>query len=135
MKHFIYVNIVSAVTGQTMEFDASVAHANNTKIDSGKRDAVRPEIRLTVHPSVPVLKGPTLSLTAGRKPAACPADSALTPLRGALQPKRGRGVGQSPTNASGGDPARLGPEACQALVQFFQLLDAWEKKTHEAKTM
>jgi hypothetical protein len=118
-----------------MKFDAIVALTDNTKIDSGKRDAVRPEIRPTVHPSVPVLKEPTLSRTAGRKPAACPADSAIAPLREALQPKRERGVGQSPADAGKGGPARLSAEACQALVQFFQLLDTWEKRTHEAKTM
>jgi hypothetical protein len=119
-----------------MKFNAKITEPTyTTKIDSGKRDAVRPEIRPTVHPSVPVLKEPTLSLTAGRKPAACPADPVIAPLREALQPKGGGVAGQRPADANRGDPSRLSAEACQALAQFFQLLDNWEKRTHETKTM
>ena len=51
-----------------------------------ERDAVRKNSGQPVHQSGPGLTGPTLSPTAGRKPEARPP----------VQPKTGRGVGQSP---------------------------------------
>jgi hypothetical protein len=52
----------------------------------GERDAVSYKSGQPVHQSGPGLKGPTLSPTSGRKPEARPP----------LQPKTGRGLGQSP---------------------------------------
>ena len=63
----------------------------------GKRDAALPKSGVQVAHSCPVLKGPTLSPRAGRKPDACPVVSQGAHLPPAIKPKSGRGVGQSPT--------------------------------------
>jgi hypothetical protein len=78
---------------------------------TGERDAVLSNTGQPVHQSGPGLTGPTLSLTAGRKPEARPP----------VQPKTGRGVGQSP----------MGCEA--ALSPLFNPLEINRNKSKRGK--
>ena len=73
--------------------------AKHEKPNTGERDAVRDNSGQPVHQSGPGLTGPTLSPTAGRKPEARPP----------VQPKTGRGVGQSPTGCAAALPPFLDP--------------------------
>jgi hypothetical protein len=94
---------------------------------SDKRDAVHSKSGESVHPSDPGLKGPTLLATAGRKSAACllaPRGAETRPV--VLQPKTGRGVGQSPTDAVG--YSGLDRQSLDRLIAFFRLLDEWKRK-------
>ena len=116
-----------------MKFDANPTFTKNSKIDSGKRDAVLTKSGVQVDHSCPVLKGPTLSPRAGRKPDACPAVSQGAYLSPVLQPKNGRGVGQSPTAVACSE--ELDGEGLDRLIAFFQLLDQWERKSHAEKIM
>jgi hypothetical protein len=50
-----------------------------------------------------------------------------------LQPKNGRGVGQSPTAVACSE--ELDGEGLDRLIAFFQLLDQWERKSHAEKIM
>jgi hypothetical protein len=52
-----------------------------------------------------------------------------------LQPKTGRGVGQSPTAVAVACPSELDSESLDRLVAFFRLLDEWERKLHAEKVM
>lgn len=63
----------------------------------GERDAVPSKTGQPVHQSGPGLNEPTLSPTSGLKPEARPP----------LQPKTGRGVGQSPTGREAALPSFL----------------------------
>jgi hypothetical protein len=52
-----------------------------------------------------------------------------------LQPKNGRGVGQSPTAVAVGCSDELNGNDLDRLIAFFQLLDQWERKSHAEKIM
>jgi hypothetical protein len=119
--------------GIEMKFDARSRFTANSKIDSGKRDAVRPKSGVQVAHSWPVQKGPTLSLRAGRKPGACPAVSQGAQFAPCDSGQSGRGVGQSPTAVA--CFSDLDQESLDRLVAFFQLLDEWERKLHAEKVM
>ena len=105
----------------------------------------------TVHQSVPGLRRPTSPKTAGRKPAARPCVSLLEAgpqsreagLRS--QPKTGRGAGQSPAIAEQREalyPENQHSDAplagvldehhIQALVEFFTILDRWDREAYES---
>ena len=118
-----------------MKFDANPTFTNHSQIDSGKRGAALPKSGVQVDHSCPVLKGPTSSPTAGRKPVACPAVSRGAHLPPVLQPKNGRGVGQSPTAVAVACSDDLNGDDLDRLIAFFQLLDQWERKSHAKKVM
>ena len=99
----------------------------------GERDAVLPKSGVQVDHSCPVLKGPSLSARAGRKPDTCPVVSQGAHLPPAIQPKSGRTLGQNP--ASIADSAELSADDLDPLIAFFQLLDQWERKSHAEKVM
>jgi len=98
---------------------------------SSERNAVHLKAGQPVSPSGPGLKEPTLPLTADRTSAAH-----LITHQGAqrsggdpLQAKRGWGLGQSPISAEGAVPLSLLESADVArLVEFFLLLDAWDRR-------
>ena len=104
--------------------------------NSGKRDAVFLKSGLSVHPSDPGLKRPTLPTTADRTSAACliPRQSAETCPAG-LQHKTGRGVGQSPAAFAVVCSPGVDREDIDRLIAFFQLLDEWERKTNAEEIM
>lgn len=102
-----------------------------TNSSSGERNAVYLKSGEPVDPSGPGLKRPTLPLTADRISA-----THLIPRHGAersggdpLQPKSGRGLGQRPISAEGAVPLSLLDSAdVTRLVEFFLLLDAWDRR-------
>lgn len=116
-----------------------------------ERSAVEQQSGATVDQSVPGLRRPTSPATAGRKPAArpyvCPPEvcpeSCAVGLRS--QPKTGRGAGQSlavkeqraalhssnehsPETLSG----RLEEHDIRSLLEFFTILDRWDREEHAA---
>ena len=120
---------------------------------SQKRYAVRlnREIRLTTPTRVP--KEPILSSTAGRKPAALVGSAWGANLRPTLRPQSGQGSGDRPPVAM---QRRKAPHECfaafsqsanspverhldeteiKALIEFFTLLDNWERKSHATKDL
>jgi len=111
-----------------MKFDANPTITKHSKIDSGERDAVLPKSGVQVAHFWPVLKGPTLSPRAGRKPDACPAESQGAHLPPVIQPKSGRDPVQNPAIIV--DSPELDRERPDRLITFFQLLDRWERKSH-----
>ncbi len=120
-----------------------------------ERSAVGYKSGETVHQSVPGLRRPTSPATAGRKPAARPPvslhevrpESREAGLRS--QPKTGRGAGQSPAIVE--QRAALHPDEestsdaplagmldehhIQALVEFFTILDRWDREAHEFQSL
>ena len=112
------------------------------------------ETRLTTPARVP--KGPTLSPTAGRKPAALVGSAWGANLRPTLRPQSGQGCGDG---VPVGMQRREAPHEClaafalhilrrffdrassldeaeiQALIEFFTLLDTWERKSHATKNL
>jgi hypothetical protein len=118
-----------------------------------KRHAVHlnREKLLTTQPRVP--KGPTLSPTAGRKPAALVGSAWGANLRPTLRPKSGQGYGDRvPVEMQRREVPHECFEACspsadtsvehhldeaeiRALIEFFTLLDTWERKSHAAKNL
>jgi len=118
-----------------MKFDANTTLTENSKIDSGKRDAVLPKSGVQVTHSCPVLKGPTRSPRAGRKPDACPVVSQGAHFAPCASAKSGRGVGQSPTAVAVACSEELSAGDLDRLIAFFQLLDQWERKSHADKVM
>jgi len=117
-----------------MKYDAQGAE-RKIGFHPGKRDAVRHESGDTVAHSVPVLKEPTLSARASRRLDASPAVSQGASLRPVLQPKSGRGLGQSPIGAGGAVPRTLDPADIRLLADFFLLLDTWERKRNDTKIL
>jgi len=114
-----------------------------------ERGAVDTKSGKAVHQSVPGLRRPTSPVTAGRKPAARPSAFEVCPASRAAglrsQPKTGRGAGQSPAIAderevlypenqhSDAPLARMLDEHhIQALVEFFTILDRWDREAHES---
>ena len=116
-----------------MKNDANRAKATRIESDLGKRDAVRPKSGVQVAHSCPVLKGPTLSPRAGRKPDACPAVSQGAQFAPCASAQSGRGVGQSP--AAVACSSEMDQESLDRLIVFFQLLNEWERKLHAEKVM
>ena len=112
-------------------------------LTSEKRHAVHlnRETRLTTPARVP--KGPTLSPTAGRKPAAVVGFAWGAHLRPTLRPQSGQGYGDRvPVEMQ----RREAPHECfaaystpadssEALIEFFTLLDPWERKSHATKNL
>ena len=112
----------------------------------GERSAVAIKSGKSVSQSDPALRRPTTPATSGRKPEARP------PI---AQRKTVRGVGQSPT--ADGQREALAPNVpsvereafaldvvpaeslseieIQAVIQFFTILDRWDREAHEAKIM
>jgi hypothetical protein len=109
------------------------------------------ETRLTTPACVP--KGPTLSSTAGRKPAALVGSAWGANLRPALRPKSGQGYGdrvpvgmqlreaQNECFAAFGTSANslverhLDEAEIKVLIKFFTLLDTWERKSHATENL
>src|ERR1017187_2279318 len=118
-----------------MKFDANSTFTETSQIDSGKRDAVLPKSGVQVAHSWPVLKGPTLSPRAGRKPDACPAVSQGAHFAPCASAKSGRGVGGTPTAVAVACSEELDAGEIDRLIAFFQLLDQWERKSHAEKVM
>jgi hypothetical protein len=116
-----------------MQFDADLTFTENAPSDSGKRDAVRPKSGVQVAHSCPVLKGPTLSPRAGRKPDACPTVSQVVQFAPYASAQSGRGVGQSP--AAVACSSEMDQESLDRVIAVFQLLDEWERKLHAEKVM
>src|ERR1019366_4084677 len=121
----------------------------------GERSAVRPKSGKSVSQSDPGLRRPTPQLTAGRKPAARPSDllhSLIDPKSDSTtceaegsQRKTGQGAGQSPaersrraalgsfTPSTESDlvlPYDLNDSQITALIEFFQILDRWDREAH-----
>jgi hypothetical protein len=135
-----FSNSLIAIQGQCkrdneMKFDANTTFTQNSKIDSGKRDAVLPKSGVQVAHSCPVLKGPTISLRAGRKPDACPAVSPGAHVTPGASAKSGRGVGRSPTAVAVVCSDELSADDLDRLIAVFQLLDQWERNSHAEKGM
>ena len=126
----------------------------------GERSAVRPKSGQSVSQSDPGLRRPTPPSTAGRKPAARPApqtdslsahrDSALPREAGLTQPKNGRGSGQSPAvstqrealgslvespEAQAPSVDSLDESQITSLLEFFTLLDRWDREAHGKRSM
>jgi len=126
----------------------------------GERSAVRPKSGQSVSQSDPGLRRPTPPSTAGRKPAARPtvqfypatkSNDDFTPREaGGAQRKTGRGAGQSPavqtqraalgslTPPADSDsvlPYALDDSHITALIEFFQILDRWNREAHAAKVL
>jgi hypothetical protein len=118
-----------------MQFDAKRERRKQSKPKLGKRDAVPFKSGVQVDHSCPVLKRPTLSPRAGRKPDACPAVSQGAQLAPCASAQSGRGLGQSPISAEGAVPCRLDSSDIQALLDYILLLDSWERKLYAEKTM
>jgi hypothetical protein len=115
-----------------MKSDANRVTTTRIEFDLGKRDAVRHKSGGTVTHSVPVLKEPTLSPRASRKLAACPAVSQGAKLAPCASAKSGQGLGQSPMSAEGALPfSRLDPPEIAKLIEFFLLLDTWDRRRHD----
>lgn len=118
-----------------MQYDGKKSFPDNSRFDSDKRDAVRPKSGVQVAHSCPVLKGPTLSERAGRKPGACPAVSQGGAVPPCASAKSGRGVGRSPAAVAVVCSSELDRESIDRLIAFFQLLDEWERKLNAEKIM
>jgi hypothetical protein len=123
------------------------------KLSPDERHAVHLNrgIRLTTPARVP--KEPTLPPTAGRKPAVHEGSERGAQLRPALRPQSGQGCGDSvPTEidrrgapydvfAAFPLPANLPAERkldaaeITALIEFFTLLDTWERKLHATENL
>ena len=101
----------------------------------GKRDAALPKSGVQVAHSCPVLKGPTLSPRAGRKPDACPAVSQGAHLAPCASAQSGRGAGRSPAAVAVACSEELDAGDLDRLIEFFQLLDQWERKSHAEEVM
>jgi hypothetical protein len=121
----------------------------------GERNAVDTKSGKSVSHSDPGLRRPTLPATVGLKPTARPATAdsdTQSKAREAAesQPKNGRGSGQSPAirvrceapgsftllPESSSTPIRkLGDSEVKALIQFFEILDRWEKEAHGSQIM
>ena len=114
-----------------------------------ERSAVELKSGKTVHQSVPGLRRPTSPATAGRKPAARPSVFEVGPESRAAglrsQPKTGRGAGQSPAvkeqraalhadESEGEAPSVtvLEEHDIRLLLEFFTVLDRWDREAHEA---
>jgi len=105
---------------------------------SGERNAVHLKSGEPVDPSGPGLKEPTLPPTADQTSAAHlnTRQGAKRPDGCLLQPKRGRGLGQRPISAEGAVPLPLLDSAdVTRLVEFFLLLDAWDRRRNETPVM
>jgi hypothetical protein len=121
----------------------------------GERSAVRQKSGESVSQSDPGLRRPTTPSTAGRKPAARPSVQFNPPIdsegdyrpraAGGAQRKTGRGAGQSPailsqraalcsfTPSVESDavlPYALDDSQITALIEFFQILDRWDREAH-----
>lgn len=107
-----------------------------SRSSSSKRDAVHLKSGEPVAHSGPGLKGPTLPPTVDRTSAACliPPQGAERPGVDILQPKSGRGLGQSPMSAEGALPL-LDTADLRKLIAFFELLDTWERRSHAPQIM
>jgi hypothetical protein len=109
------------------------------------------EIRLTTPARVP--KGPTLSSTADRKPAASVGFAWGANLRPTLRPQSGQGYGDrvpesmqrreaphecfaacSPS-ADSSVERHLDEAEIKALIEFFTLLDTWERKSNATENL
>jgi hypothetical protein len=126
----------------------------------GERSAVRPKSGESVCQSDPGLRRPTPPSTAGRKPAARPPFQVQPPTRaedngqsreaGLAQSKIGRGAGQSPavlsqrealrsfTEQSSSHASALGSldeSQIASLLEFFTILDRWDREAHGNGTM
>jgi len=104
---------------------------------SSERNAVRLKSGEPVSHSGPGLREPTLPVIADRTSAACLMNpQSVFGSGGFLQPKSGRGLGQSPMSAEGALPLPLLESADVAgLVEFFLLLDAWDRRRNDAPVM
>jgi hypothetical protein len=118
-----------------MQHDGKKPVPDNSKFDSGKRDAVHPKSGVQVAHSCPVLKGPTFSERAGRKPDACPAVSQGGAVPPCVSAKSGRGVGRSPAAVAVACSSQLQREAIDRIIALFRLLDEWERKLNAEKIM
>ena len=135
------------------EHDATRNVTPSPVASSPERHAVHlnREIRLTTPARVP--KGPTLSPTAGRKPAALVGSAWGANLRPTLRPQSGQGYGDrvpvemqrreaphecfaaySPSVNSSIE-RQLDEAEIKALIEFFTLLDSWERKSHATKKL
>ena len=114
-------------------------NADVLPLATGERDAVRNNTGETVSHSVPGLAvGPTLPLTTGRTPGA---RLPVLPAAGGhlCQPKSvpGFGAGSPEENCEREALATndLDDFAVSQLIQFFQMLDEWDRGPHATKTM
>jgi hypothetical protein len=116
----------------------------------GEWSAVRPKTGKSVRQSDPGLRRPKSPATAGRKPAARPPlqtlpDSSIKPKKPARkaahsQPKTGRGAGWNPAQSDRREAPEIIDEPLQfsqlpdselaPLVEFFKILDRWDKEAH-----
>ena len=107
--------------------------------EMGERNAVESKSGEPVHQSGPGLRRPTPPNTAGRKPEARPTPS---------QPKTGPGCGAgSPVDkrervalaasslSESREAASLNDEEVSLLLDFFRMLDRWDRGPHATKTM
>ena len=126
----------------------------------GERSAVETKSGKSVSHSDPGLRRPTPPSTAGRKPAArppyqfLPATDSLDASRsreaGSSQRKTGRGAGKSPAIQSRREapdsftspaqfesdlPYALEDSHIEAIIEFFQTLDRWDREAHESQVM
>ena len=102
---------------------------------SSERNAVHLKSGQPVSPSGPGLKEPTLPPTADRTSAAhlITRQSALRSGGNPLQHKRGQGLRQSPMSAEGALPfPPLDPSETAKLVEFFLLLDTWDRRRDDS---
>ena len=104
-------------------------------MDKGERNAVGPNSGETVDQSVPGLRRPTTPATVGRKPKARPCPS---------QHKTGGGSGPGPdieierealdtsSPSAKRDAVELDDKAISEILDFFRLLDQWDREGSHA---
>jgi hypothetical protein len=93
----------------------------------GKRNAGGLKSGDAVANSAPVLSQPTSPDTAGRKPEASPCSA-----------KSWRGLGQSPKDVDEREappPSFLTDADVRQVIAVFELLDTWERKSHDSQIM
>lgn len=106
-----------------------------------KRDAARTKSGKSVDHSDPELRvGPTLPLTAGRNPEACP--SCITSQRksgreresGALATRGGAAAHRTPTEQPPSSEP-LDADSVSRLIGFFRKLDQWDRQITSQEVM
>jgi hypothetical protein len=90
-----------------------------------ERNAVGLKSGSAVAHSVPVLNQPT-----------SPQQPVESRRRSSVQPKSGRGLGQSPMSAEGALPSpTFDSSEIAKLVEFFLLLDTWDRRRNDSPLM
>lgn len=124
---------------EKLQHERRIESADALELAVGERDAVRNNTGQTVSHSVPGLAvGPSISPTTGRTPGARP--PIFSAEGGApCQPKSVRGVGARSPEENREREALASTDlddfAVSQFIQFFQLLDEWDRGLHANEIM